>query len=136
MFEKDVRELIWAYAILSLGGLLLHLRLHPPEQSIFNWLGTGFPLLNIFIMPFLLNHPSTVAWAYLFACLTVVVGATAMAYHSIITWNAPLTLKTVILHSTFPDITILSIKIPLAHKVLRYFRPRDQPERRSEGCSE
>jgi hypothetical protein len=136
MFEKEVRELIWVYIILSLGGLLLHLRLHSPAESLFNWLGTGFPLVNIFITPFLLNRASTVAWGFLFVCVTVVAGATAMAYDSITSWNVPVTFKNAILHSTFPDILILSIKIPLVHKVLRYFRPKGEPERRSEGCSE
>ena len=136
MFDKQVRELIWAYGILSLGGLLLHLRIHPPGESLFNWLGTGFPLVNVVIVPFLFSRPSTVAWAFLFACITVAAGATAMAYHSIITWNMPLTFKTAILNSTLPDILILSIKIPLAYKILLHFRPRGRSDKPNEGCSQ
>jgi hypothetical protein len=136
MFDKQVRELVWAYAILSLGGLLLHLRIHPPGESLFNWLGTGFPLVNVVIVPFLFSRPSTVAWAFLFACMTVVIGTTSMAYHSITTWNLPVTVKTVILNSTLPDILILSIKIPLAYKILLHFRPEGHSEKRNEGCSQ
>jgi hypothetical protein len=35
MFRKEVRELIWVYLFVSLGSLLLHLRIHPPKDSMF-----------------------------------------------------------------------------------------------------
>jgi hypothetical protein len=123
MFRKEVRELIWVYFLVSLGGLLLHLRIHPPEDSMFNWVAAGFAALNTFLLPFLFNSPTTVAWAYLFVWATVVTGTVAMTYHSLITWKLPVTFQTVVMNSTLPDIIILLAKLPVAHKILRVYRP-------------
>ncbi|MFQ6077687.1 MAG: hypothetical protein ACE5NJ_00895 [Thermodesulfobacteriota bacterium] len=135
MFRKEVRELIWVYLFVSLGSLLLHLRIHPPKDSMFNWIATGFATVNTFLVPFLFNNPTTVTWAYLFTWATVVTGAVAMTYFSLITWKLPVTAQTVIMNSTLPDIIILLAKLPLAHKILRVYWPHGvKIERR--GCAE
>lgn len=135
MFRKEVRELIWVYFFVSLGGLLLHLRIHPPSDNMFNWVPAAFGVANAFVLPFLFNSPTTVAWAYLFVWATVVTGTVAMAYYSIITWAMPVTIKDVILFSTLADILILMAKLPLAHKILRAYRPEGTATER-EGCAE
>ena len=124
MFRKDVRDLIWAYCLVSLGGLLLHLRIHPPSDNMFNWIPAAFGAMNAFVLPFLFNNPVTAAWAYLFAWATVVTGTVTMGYYSVITWGMPITVKNVILFSTLADILILLAKLPLAHKILRTYRPK------------
>jgi len=91
--------------------------------------------VNAFLLPFLFNSPATVAWAYLFTWATVVTGTVAMAYHSIITWQLPVTIKTVVMNSTFPDILILMAKLPLAHKILRIHWP-DGVIAKRRGCAE
>jgi hypothetical protein len=123
MFRKEVRDLIWAYFFVSLGGLLLHLRIHPPKENMFNWVPAAFGAVNAFVLPFLFNSPVTVAWAYLFTWTTVVTGTVTMAYFSIITWGLPVTVKTVMMYSTLPDILILLAKLPLAHRILRVYWP-------------
>lgn len=125
MFRKEVRDLIWVYFFISLGGLLLHLRIHPPSANVFNLVPAAFGAVNAFILPLLLNRPTTVAWAYLFVWATVVTGTVAMAYYSVITWGMPVTLKNVILFSTLADILILLAKLFLAHKILRIYRPEN-----------
>lgn len=131
MFRKEVRELIWVYFFMSLGSLLLHLRIHPPGDSMFNWIPAVFAAANTFFVPFLFNNPVTVTWAYLFAWATVVTGTVAMAYFSVVTWKLPVTAQAVIMHSTLPDIIILLAKLPLAHKILRAYWPnRANTERR------
>jgi len=135
VFQRNVRGLIWVYSFISLGGLLLHLRIHPVTDSMFNWVAAGFAAGNAFLLPFLFNSPATVAWAYLFAWATVVTGTVAMAYHSIITWELPVTIKTVVMNSTFPDILILLAKLPLAHKILRIHLP-DGVIAARRGCAE
>ena len=135
MFRKEVRELIWVYFFVSLGGLLLHLRIHPPNDSMFNWVPAAFGVANTFVLPFLFNSPKTVAWGYLFAWATVVTGTVAMAYYSIITWSMPVTIKDVIMFSTLADILILMAKLPLAHKILRAYRAEGRTTER-ERCAE
>jgi hypothetical protein len=135
MFRKEVRELIWVYFFISLGSLLLHLRIHPPKDSVFNWIAAVFAAVNTFLIPFLFNSPVTVTWAYLFAWATVVTGTAAMAYFSIVTWKLPVTAQTVIMNSTLPDIIILLAKLPLAHKILRFYFPEGVSKDRG-GCAE
>lgn len=135
MFRKEVRELIWVFSLISLGGLLLHLRIHPPQDNVFNWVPAAFGAANAFVLPFLFNNPTTVVWAYLFTWATVVTGTVGMAYFSIITWAMPVTIKNVIMFSTLADILILLAKVPLAHKILRAYRPvGNSTERR--GCAQ
>ncbi|NIS60630.1 MAG: hypothetical protein GTO13_08005 [Proteobacteria bacterium] len=50
MFRKEVRELIWVYFFVSLGSLLLHFRIHPPKDSMFNWIATGFAAVNALLV--------------------------------------------------------------------------------------
>jgi hypothetical protein len=128
MFRKEVRDLISVYIFISLGGLLLHLRIHPPSANVFNWIPAAFGVVNVFVLPFLFNSPATVAGAYLLAWATAVTGTVLMAYYSIITWGMPVTLMNVILFSTLADILILLAKLFLAHKILRIYRPRGVTE--------
>ena len=126
MFQQGIRAPIWALVFVSLGGALLHLRIHPPAASLFNCVPTAFAALNVLILPFLFNHRRTVAWAYLLNALTVAVGTVTMAYYSITHWNGPVTVLGILLHSTLPDITILAAKLPIAHIILRHFRPAQE----------
>jgi hypothetical protein len=135
MFRKEVRGLIWVYFFISLGGLLLHLRIHQPGDTMFNWVPAIFGAVNAFVLPFLFNHPVTVAWAYLFTWATVATGTVTMAYFSIVTWAMPVTVKNVIMLSTLPDILILLAKLPLAHRILRGYRS-DGVADEQRGCAE
>ena len=133
MFRKKVRELIWAFLLISLGSLLLHLRIHPPQENLFNWVAAGFAGMNAFLLPFLFNKPATAPWAYLFVWATVITGTVAMAYHSIVTWKLAVTFQSVIMHSTLPDILILIAKVPIAHKILCAYRREGVASKRKEG---
>jgi hypothetical protein len=132
-FDPSVSGLILAFALISFGGLLLHVRIHPPAKSAFNWIGTLVPLANLTVLPFLFNRPTTAAWAVLFTWATALTGTATMAYHSITTWEEPLTVANVILKSTFPDILILWTKVPLALAILVRWREREEVAPRS-GC--
>ena len=136
MFRKEIRELIWAFFLVSLGGLLLHLRIHPPAQSLFNWIPCAFGLMGTFVLPVLFNRRETVAYAYLLTWAAVCAGTVGMSYLSITTWKGPITPVTVIIRSMFPDIIILWSKVFLAHKILRFHRLAGATERWERGCIE
>jgi len=123
MFKREIRCPIWALFCISFGGALLHLRIHPPADSLFNCVPTVFAALNVLVLPFLFDHSRTVAWAYLLNAVTVVVGTATMAYFSITHWKGPVTLTGVLMQSTLADIVILTAKLPIAHVILRHFRP-------------
>jgi hypothetical protein len=136
MIRKELRELIGAFFLLSLGGLLLHLRLHPPAQSLFNWIPAVFGLVSTVALPFLFNRRETVAYAYLLTWAAVCAGTVGMGYFSITTWKGPITATTVIMKSMLPDIAILWSKVFLAHKILRFHWPTGVAARWKRGCLE
>ena len=128
MFKKEIRGPILALFFISLGGLLLHLRIHSPRKEAFYLIPAVFGLATTFALPFMFNSKKTVAWAYLINVLAVVVGTITMAYYSVNHWQGPVTVVTVILNSTLADILILCAKLPLAHIILRYWRPKSSGE--------
>lgn len=123
MFGKGLCAPISAFVLTSLGGLLLHIRVHPPTADASNWIPVVFGAISIVVLPFLFSTSKTVAWAYLLTVLTVVAGTVGMAYESISHWQTSVTLTNILLYSTLADILILWAKLPLAHVILRHWRP-------------
>jgi hypothetical protein len=97
MFRKEICMPILGLVLISLGGFLLHLRIHPPTQDALDLIPVVFGVLSIVALPFLFNSPRTVAVAYLLNAVTVVA-----------------------------DILILLAKLPIAHVILRHFRPKNK----------
>ncbi len=135
MFKKEIRKPILALFFLSLGGLMLHLRIHPVGEHARNLVPLLFGLATTFALPLLFNYRRTVAWAYAINIAAVIVGAVTMAWFSWVTWDiskAPVTVTNILLRSTLADILILAAKLPLGQMILRHFRPIDgQGEGRS-----
>ena len=127
MFKREIRAPICALFFISLGGLLLHLRIHPPAKSAYNLVPAVCGGITTFVLPFLFNDRRTVAWAYMLNLAAVIVGAVGMAYFSATHWEGPVTLQTLLLKSTLPDILVLCAKLPIGHQILRYFRPKEPP---------
>jgi len=122
MFRKEIRMSIWAIFLLSLGGFIVHYRIHPPSESSFNLIPLIFTGLGVILLPLMFNCRKTVAIAYLINVAAVVVGTVTMAWESIEHWSGPVTFKTVVFYTTFPDIVILLAKLPLGHQILMHFR--------------
>ncbi len=59
MPQKDIRMLIQAFVLLSVGGLMLHIRIHPPAASLFNWIPVAFGAVNILLLPLLFRRADT-----------------------------------------------------------------------------
>jgi len=126
LFKKDIRAPIAALFLISLGGLLLHLRIHPPQKSAFNWLPVIAGIATTLVLPVLFNYRKTVAWAYLLNLAVVIVGTVTMAWWSATNWRGEVTVTTLVLNSTLADILVLLAKLPLAQQILRHFRPKHQ----------
>jgi hypothetical protein len=116
---KDIRMLILAFVLLSVGGLMLHIRIHPPAASLFNWIPVAFGAINILLLPLLFRRADTAPLAFMLCCITVIAGTIGMAYYSIVEWKEPVTLYTVLFKSTLADIFILMMKVPLGYELLR-----------------
>ncbi|AGW14066.1 hypothetical protein DGI_2312 [Megalodesulfovibrio gigas DSM 1382 = ATCC 19364] len=126
--------LVAAHFCLSLGGLLLHLRIHPVVESYFHWWATGAGLINCLLLPLLFLHPRGVGFACVLNVLTVILGTLGMAYFSLHAMTWPASVLTIILHSTLPDIIILLAKLPLGQMILETMRPHGPRPEGQRGC--
>ncbi len=128
MAKKQIYLSILAFFLVSLGGLILHLRVHPPllegKLRLFFLIPTVFAGAATFILPFMFNSRKLCPYAYLINLAAVISGTVAMAYFSVTHWEGPLTVRTVLFNSTFPDIVILLAKLPLAHGILLCWRAK------------
>lgn len=107
-----------ALFLLSVSGLLLHLRIHPfllpnplvPGEKYFDFthsLATFLPLIDVIFVTILFSSRKTFVYGYLLNGLIVIYGTILMGHLSInqmIIKNIPL--EEMILKSTLPDIGI------------------------------
>ncbi|MHC4715360.1 MAG: hypothetical protein ACYS5V_00160 [Planctomycetota bacterium] len=134
MFKREIRASIVALFLLSAGGLLLHIRFHPPGTDLFNWVPVAVGAVSALAVPVLFNYRRTMPWAYVLNLTAVIVGTVTMAYFWARTWPGAVTWDTVLLESTLPDILVLLAKVPLGEQILRHFR-RLEAGTEGEGAS-
>ncbi|GAB7080662.1 hypothetical protein [Megalodesulfovibrio paquesii] len=128
-------HLVAAHLCLSLGGLLLHLRIHPVLESYFYWWAAAAGVVSCLFMPALFLHPRTVGLGCLLNALTVLLGTVGMAYFSLHSMTWPVDLASILLQSTLPDIIILLAKLPLGQMILETMRPEGPRPEGVRGCS-
>ncbi len=118
MWPEKIKFPVFGLFCMTLGGFLLHYRVHPPSKDAFNLIGVLFPLFNTLILPFMFLNRRTMTWAYLINATSVVVGVSVMTWFSVANWNEPISFYTILFHSTLADSLILMGKLPLAHAIL------------------
>jgi hypothetical protein len=127
---KEIRRDILSLLLLSLGGLLLHLKLHPipidPDnpQNPANLVPFVFCLLGAVAVPVLLGRKKTFLAGYLINGIGVIVGTIIMAHMSFASPPRPLTAGGVLLRSSLPYILLLLPKLLIGHSVLLHYHPR------------
>jgi hypothetical protein len=99
--------LLIALITLSLGGLLLHLRIHPSSKNYSNLVPVISGILSIVVVPLLFSFKKTLSYGYVLNGFQVIAGTIVMAHFSIVHWPDPATLESVILNTTLADILIL-----------------------------
>lgn len=99
--------LLAALAAVSLGGLLLHTRIHPVAHNPANLVPLLSGLLSVIIIPLLFWNRKTLVWGYLLNGFTAIIGTVAMAHFSLAHWPKPLTLPSLLLNTLLADILIL-----------------------------
>jgi len=125
--KQEVGMPVLALMLIALGGLLLHTRIHPTTSGVNNWVPLIAGLVSVVVVPILFLSSRTVVAGYLLNLATVVAGIVMMALFSIEHWEGPVTLNTVLLKSTLPDILVLLAKLPIAQAILNYYRPKPAP---------
>ncbi|MGA1979230.1 MAG: hypothetical protein ABSG99_01510 [Sedimentisphaerales bacterium] len=95
---------------LSVGGLLLHSRIHPVNTNYSNLVPAVSGLLSVLVVPLLFCRRRTIAYGYVLNGFLVITGTITMAHFSIAHWPNPVTVQAVLLNTTLADILILWAK--------------------------
>jgi hypothetical protein len=99
--------LLSALVTISLGGFLLHLRVHPVSQNFSNIIAVISGVVSIVAVPLLLSFKKTIHYGYVLNGFLAIVGTIVMAQFAIVHWPEPATLETIILKTTLADIIIV-----------------------------
>lgn len=122
--RRIVPILIALHMLISLTGVLIHIKLHPPSESIYYWWASLPSIFSLLVVPVLYSRPLTVPWGFMLTAGTVIFGTIGMFYFSLMTLEGPLTLSGIVLRSAFPAIIILWIKVAIAFYILRAMVPQ------------
>ncbi|MGO9372172.1 MAG: hypothetical protein ACLQBD_08725 [Syntrophobacteraceae bacterium] len=102
--------MLLALIAISLGGMMLHLRIHPVVKNTSNFLPLFSGILSIIIVPLLFSSKKTISYGYTLNGFLVIVGTIAMAHFSVMNWPQPSSLESILLKTTLPDIVVLWTK--------------------------
>jgi hypothetical protein len=109
--KQNLRNtLIFGLFFVSLGGWLLHLRVHSPSANSLNYIPFFAGLFSIVVVPWLFFFRRLIHWAYLLNGFGVIIGVILMADFSLDKLPPDFTLGTIILNTTLADIFILCCK--------------------------
>ena len=123
IFKKEIRGPILALMFLSLGGWMLHFRIHHISANPSNFVPFLLGIFDVLITPQLFNYKKTVVIAYLFNGVGVILGAITMAVFSLSMLHQPLTFTGIIFQTLLADIFILSSKLFIGQIILSHFYP-------------
>jgi hypothetical protein len=95
---------------LSIGGLLLHSRIHPVKANYSNLVPAVSGVLSVLVVPLLFCFRRSIAYGYVLNGFLVIIGTITMGHFSIAHWPNPTTVQAVLLNTTLADILILWTK--------------------------
>jgi hypothetical protein len=99
--------LLCALVSLYLGGLLLHLRIHPVGESPSNLVPFVAAILGALVVPLLFSFKRLVEYGYVLNGMLVIIGTITMTHFSIVHWPTPTAFGTVLLKTMLADIFLL-----------------------------
>lgn len=119
MIQKNYLKflLIICLYLLSIGGWLMHYRIHPPAVNVSNYVPFLTGLVSIFIIPTMFFRKELVSYAYVLNGITVIIGTITMVHYSLTELPSPLTISAVLLNTTFPVIVLLWTKVFLGKAI-------------------
>ena len=105
-----------ALFLVSLGGFLLHLRIHTLDKPA-NFIPFICGLISLTVVIVMFSYKKTAAFAYLLNGMIVILGIIAMAHFSYAHFTAPFTPGKIFLNTLFADIAVLAGKFFLSKAV-------------------
>jgi hypothetical protein len=123
IIKREIRSPVLALMLLSLGGWLLHFRIHPASENPANFVPFLLGLLNFIVTPLLFSYKRTVVVAYLINGVSVIIGTILMAHFSLSHLPSPVTFTGVVFRTTLAHILILLPKLLIGQMILLHFYP-------------
>jgi hypothetical protein len=106
--KNNIRRLLVAGLVFgSLGGWLLHVRIHNPAASAMNLIPFITGLISIIVIPAMFFVKNTRAYAYVINGMFVIIGTITMARVSLLHLPAVLSIQTIFIGTLLADIFIL-----------------------------
>ena len=99
--------LLIALITLSIGGFLLHFRIHPISKNSSNLVPFISGILSILVIPLLFSFKKTIAYGYVLNGFLVIIGTIGMTHFSMVHRPDSLTIGSILMKTTFCDILIL-----------------------------
>ncbi|MCG6537366.1 MAG: hypothetical protein L7F78_22310 [Syntrophales bacterium LBB04] len=133
MFQKQkVRAfLVAALFFISLGGWLLHMRIHPISKLAVNYVPFLAGLISVVAVPVMFLFRRTMAYAYVINGMVVIIGTITMAHFSVAHPPEQTKLQTLIMGTLFPDILVLFTNFMLGKAIfeLEMLKNEETPAR-------
>jgi hypothetical protein len=126
--KQNIRLLLVAgLVVVSLGGWLLHVRVHPVSDVATNWIPFITGLISIIILPAMFLSKKTLPYAYIINGMFVIIGTITMAHASVERLQDGITFATVFVGTLFADIAILWVNFFIGKSIfeLEMFRAID-----------
>ncbi|MBF0217137.1 MAG: hypothetical protein HQL30_09115 [Candidatus Omnitrophica bacterium] len=125
--------LIAGLFFISIGGWLLHLRIHPPTKDTDFYIPFIAGILSAFCLPLLFCFRRTIALAYIINGFLVMIGTITMAQFSIVNFKGPVTLTNIILTTLFADIAMLWGKFTIGKAIFDLESLKSDADRSAQG---
>ena len=121
--KREIRNDILALFAISLGGWLMHWRIHPVSSNPFNLIPFIFGIVNTIVVPCLMNIKKTVIIGYLINGVGVILGSIVMVHFSLAAVPPKVTISWLLLRTTFAYVAILIAKLFIAQNILKTYYP-------------
>lgn len=109
--KQTIRNLLIAGLVsASLGGWLLHLRIHSPGESPVNLIPFLAGLISIVVLPAMFFSKKTMAYAYVINGMIVLIGVITMGHVSLMRLPDHVTFAAILLGTLLADIILLFTK--------------------------
>ena len=105
--QKLRLSLVIALFLVSFGGWLLHVRIHPPSKLDVHYIPFFAGLLGTSAVPTMFLFKRTAAYAYVLNGILVIIGTITMTHFSLAHPPEQVTFSTILSRTLLPDILIL-----------------------------
>ena len=127
--KNETTGLILALAFISVGGWLLHFRIHPiltdatGMRVARNFIPFAVGLAGMLVTPVLLWFPRTMIIGYLLNGIGAVIGTVLMTYFSVAMFRHPVTVAGIFTGTLLGDVLIAFSKLFIGQRILLTYHP-------------